>query len=242
MNLPHRRFIFSLLLLAASLISAPVVSTAQLVPPGDFQGKSHDEWGFDWSQWGIKTGLGGQSLPDTVDGVRYLPPNFGNNVVADLTIQQGTPLVFSPFYVFGEKYDNGTDDDPVLSEPVIDQIFQTTTFQTKFDGSVVLEGFASDFPVRTYDITLFPAPITYTTPRPVGGGVNAIAAFWSTGLTEIFDNLPLGQHTIVNVFTSPFFSPDPVSSTYNITVVPEPSTLMLLGSALLASIVCIRRR
>ena len=31
--------------------------------PGDFSGKSLDEWGLDWSQWAIATGLGGQTLP-----------------------------------------------------------------------------------------------------------------------------------------------------------------------------------
>ncbi|HEX2474172.1 MAG TPA: hypothetical protein VHK01_05475 [Lacipirellulaceae bacterium] len=217
---------------------ASTTCNAKILPAGDFRGKTLDEWGLGYQQWGIATGLGGQALPDTVDGVRYLPPNLGSNFVADLTIQQGTPLVFTPFNVFGERYDNGTEDNP--ADPVIDQIFQTTTIRTTFNGTVVLDGLASEFPDRKFDVTVFSAPIPYTAPQPRGPGLNSVMAIFGTGVTAIFDMLPLGQHTIMNVYNSPFFG-GTFSATYNITVVPEPDTFFLVGVVILGWIIGIRR-
>jgi hypothetical protein len=196
------------------------------VPPGDFRGKSLDEWGLAYQQWGIATGIGGQSLPDTVDGVKFLPPNLGSSFVADLTIPQGTPVVFSPFNVFGEKYDNGTEDTP--ADPVIEQIFDSTTIETKYDGGVVLQGGANALPDRKFGVTLFSAPIAYASPQPRGPGVNSVAAIFGVGLTAIFDALPPGEHTIVSAYDAPFFGGS-FSSTYNITVVPEPASCVVLG-------------
>ena len=230
MKLQHRLFMLPFSVIAAASMLVPAIGNAQLVPAGDFHGKSLDDWGLDWIQWGLKTGLGGQVLPDTFDGVRYLPPNLGSTFVSDVTIQQGTPLVFSPFLVFGEKYDNGTQDDP--NDPVLEQIFDSTTIQTKFDGTVVLQGGANTFPDRKYGPTVFPAAIPYASPQPRGPGLNSTAAIFGIGLTAIFDGLPLGQHTILNVYDAPFFG-GTFSSTYNITVVPEPAGFILLGMAAL---------
>jgi hypothetical protein len=200
------------------IISCPSTTcSAQIVPAGDFRGKSLDQWGLDYQQWGLKTGLGGQTLPDTVDGVRFLPPNLGSEFVANLTIQQGTPLVFLPFNVFGEIYDNGTQDNP--NDPVIDEIFETSTIRTTFNGNVVLEGLASEFPDRTFGVTVFDEPILYAQPQPRGFGLNSVTAIFGTGITAIFDMLPLGQHTIAHVYNSPFFG-GTFTATYNITVAP----------------------
>jgi hypothetical protein len=241
MKMQHRRLGFSLLIFAASLAVVPA-ARAQLLPPGDYKGKSLDQWTLDWSMWAIATGLGGQTLPDTVDGVRYLPPNFGGgDFVADLTIPQGTGLVVAPFFVFGEKYDNGTEDNP--TDPVIGSIFEDATIQTTFDGTVLLEGAASDFPERTSDVTVFPEPILYDEPQPRGPGLNAVAAIFGVGIGTIYDMLPIGQHTIRNEYNSPNFFGGPFSFTYNINVVPEPCTLVLivLGVITAGRIVRIRR-
>jgi hypothetical protein len=157
MKAQHRGLVCSLLVLMASM-AAPAICRAQLLPPGDFRGKSLDDWGLDYTQWAIKTGLGGQSLPDTVNGVRYLPPGFNVvNFVTDFTIPQGTAIVGSPFFVFGERYDNGTEDNP--NDPIIDTIFEGTTFRTAVDGNVVLEGQASAFPDRKFGVTVYSEPI-----------------------------------------------------------------------------------
>lgn len=232
---------FSLLLvLATSLISAPAICSAQLLPADDFNGKSLDEWGLDYTQWAIKTGLGEQTLPNTFDGVRYLPPNFpGREFVAELTIPLGTPLLGSPFFIFGERYDDGTEDNP--ADPIIDMIFDETTIRATLNGSVVLEGTASAFPDRKSDISIFSQAIPYAEPRPVAPGVNAIAGtFAAGGIWTIFDMLPLGNHTLKTEFNSSFFGED--SFTYNITVVPEPSSLLLVGAGAIGWTMVARRR
>jgi hypothetical protein len=170
-----------------------------------------------------------------VDGVRYLPPNFGETFVANVTIPEGTAVVFSPFVVFGENYDNGTSNDPILND-----IFAGAMFQTKFDGATVLEGSANAFPSRMFGPTSFAAPIMYTDPQPRGPGLNSVAAIFALGLGTIFDPLPLGHHTIQNVYTSNFFG-GPFTSTYNITVVPEPGGFAAIGACAL-SLLCARRR
>ena len=208
-----------------------------MLPPGDFNGKSLDEWTLDWGEWTIRTSLGGQTLPDTVDGVQYLPPNLVDGVVAeffvaDLTIQQGTRLVFSPYFVFGERYEDGSED-PVRAVDDF-MLFENATIRTTFDGSVVLEGLASDFPERKSSVRTFSEPIPYVEPQD-RGGINAVAAIFKQGIGAMFD-VPLGEHTIMNVYSSTFFG-GPFSATYNITVVPEPAglSIMICGSLALVS-------
>jgi hypothetical protein len=239
MTLQHR-FILSLAVIGTSSMLLPTSGIAQLLPPGDFKGKSLEEWGLDWSQWGIATVLGEQMLPDTVDGVRYLRPLIGGIDVLsqDLTIQQGTPLVGSSFFVFGERYDDGSEDDPVALAPLVDQIFEETTIRTTVDGAVVLEGLASGFPDRMFGITVFAEPIPFAEPFPKDGP-DTVAAIWSVGIMTIFDGLPLGQHTIKNEFNSTFFGAD--SFTYTVTVVPEPATGVLVGIAGVICLGCIVR-
>jgi len=229
----HRCFIFPMLALTATLSFVPAACRAQLLPPGDFQGKSLAEWTLEWSEWSIATGLGGETLPDTVDGVRFLPPNFGGgDFVTDLTVPQGTALVVAPFFVFGERYDNGTEDNP--NDPVIDMIFDDATIQVTYDGNVLLAGAASDFPERKYGVTVFSDPISYAEPQPryedpPGTPVNAIAALFGVGIGTMYDNLPLGEHTIRNEYNSPNFFGGPYTFTYNVTVVPEPASLIPLA-------------
>ncbi|MCC6494296.1 MAG: hypothetical protein IT424_14890 [Pirellulales bacterium] len=234
------RLVISSLVVAASLAWLPTASRAQLVPPGDFHGKSHDQWGLDWTIHGLRVGLGGESLPDVVDGVRYLPFSEGNDFAADVSIQPGTAVVFSPYVLFGEQYADGSEDDPVaLADFINNTILGPTTIRTTLDGNVVLEGGFFDFPDRTFDITLFPEPIEYAAPN---ARFPAVAAYWATAITAIFDGLSPGEHTIVNVQNSPFFSPLPSVATYNITVVPEPAGLALAAVGIFVVAGLIRRQ
>jgi hypothetical protein len=241
MTLQQRHLILPLFILTLAVVLGAGICRAELLPPGDFKGKSLDEWGLDWTQWAIATGLGEQTLPDTVDGVRYLPPNFGGgDFIADLTIPQGTALVVSPFFVFGERYDNGTEDNP--TDPVIDMILEDATIETTFDGNVLLDGAASAFPERTFGVTVFPNAIPYAEPQPRGENLNSVAAIFGVGIATIYDMLPLGQHTIRNEYNSPGFFGGPFSFTYNITVVPEPTSMLLAGAGGIALAITTRRR
>src|SRR5262249_25710922 len=153
--------------------------------------------------------------------------------------QHGTPLMASPFNVFGERYDDGTEDNP--NDPVLDAIFQDTTIKTTYDGTVVLQGLASSFPDRKFGVTVFPTAIAYAAPHPRGPRLNSVAALFGTGIATIFDLLPQGQHTIKNEFNSPNFF-GAASFTYNISVVPEPATLLLVGAGGMGLTIMTRRR
>lgn len=208
---------------------------AELVPAGDFRGKSLEAWTQDWSKWSVRTGLAGENLPNTFDGVRYLPPNFGQDITADITIPLGTPLVFSPFFIFGENYDDGTDD--IGAIPILPGLFASSSIKTTLNGAIVLEGAGNTFPDRLTAIETFAAPITYVTPQPRGGH-NAVAAIFSQGIGAIFDQLPLGSHTIQNMYNAPDLGQSG-TSTYRITVVPEPA---MLGGVSALALVLLRRR
>src|SRR5262245_23848011 len=116
-------------------------------------------------------------------------------VLLSLTIQQGTAVVFSPYFVFGETYDAGSDDLP--SDIADFMLFENATFQTSLDGGTVLQGLASAFPARKSSIRVFPQPIPYSQPQDRGGR-NAVGAIFEQGVGAMFQ-LPLGQHTITNV-------------------------------------------
>jgi hypothetical protein len=229
MEMQHRCTLAFSLVLATAWGLGPADCGAQLLPPGDFNGHSFSQLGLDWVQWAVATGPGGQTLPDTFEGIKYLPANYGGgDFVADLTIEPETPLLGSPFFVFGERYDNGTEDNP--ADPFIDTIFEETTIRVTFDNNVLLEGTGSDLAQRRFGVTVFPEPIPYADPQP-RGDINAVAGLFGTGIVTIFDDLPLGEHTIRNEFDSSVFGRS--SYTYNITVVPEPTGLVVIsGSAL----------
>jgi hypothetical protein len=243
MNLQHQRFVSRSIFLAASILAVtgmfvPVTCRAQLLPPGDYNGKSLDEWTLDWGEWAIRTYDAGQTLPDTVDGVRYGPPSPPGAIefFADLTLPQGTAFMFSPFVVYGERYEDGSED-PVSA---IDEfmLFETATIQVSLNGNVVLEGLASDFPDRKTGVRTFSEPIAYLEPQD-RGGINAVASIFEQGIGTMF-TLPVGEHTITNVLESEFFG-GPFTSTYNITVVPEPASLISLTIGAVAMWCCGRR-
>ena len=116
-------------------------------------------------------------------------------------------------------------------------LFENATIRTTFDGSVVLEGLASDFPERKSSVRTFSEPIPYVEPQD-RGGINAVAAIFEQGIGAMFD-VPLGEHTIMNVYESTFFG-GPFSATYNITVVPEPAGLSIMICGSLALVGCTR--
>jgi hypothetical protein len=153
----------------------------------------------------------------------------------NLTVQPGTALFGSPFIVFGERYDDGTEDDPVAIGSIIDQIFADSTMRTTLDGMVLLEGTASAFADRKFGVSVFPQPIPYAQPQPRGENLNAIASIWSTGIGTMFAPLSPGQHTIRYEFDSSFFGVA-ASTTLHIAVVPEPTSFAILATAVIAGL------
>jgi len=184
-----------------------------------FRGKSLVEWSVLASEWQVASGLGDASnLSDTVQGVRFLPPTIGGGEFEfNVTLEAGTALELSSFFVFGEQYDNGTEDDP--ADPIIPLIFETTSVETILDGRVVLEGITSDFEDLFFGPVPFDEPIAYSVPQPRGPGLNAVAATFVAGVGNVYPPLPVGKHTLENTIDSLFFGPTHVI--YNITVVPH---------------------
>jgi hypothetical protein len=243
MTLHHRWLVSPLVVLAAAWIVGPGTCRAQLLPPGDFNGTSFEQWGLDYALWALPlTHSAGvipfdPSRPDTFNGVRFLPVGeFGiRDFTANLTIQPGTAIFTAPFFIYGERYDDGHEDDP--ADPIVQMILDDTTLRTTLDGTVVLEGTPSSLSDRVFGIYHFPEPIPYTEPQqrgpdgsPIGEGLFAVASAWTTGTGTMFANLSPGEHTLRNEYNSEFFG-GAYSSTYNITVLPEPATGVLVGIA-----------
>jgi hypothetical protein len=219
----------------------PASSSAQLLPPGDFNGKSFQQWALDYAVWAAPLSSPPGVIPldpsrqDTVNGVRYLPVADSSirDFTASLTIQPGTALLGSPFFVYGEQYDDGHSDNP--SDPILQMIMDQTTIRATLDGVVLLEGTASSLAARQFGPTFFPQPIPYTVPQqrgpdgsPTGQGLFAIASAWTQGIGTMYAALPRGEHTLRHEFTSEFFG-GAFSNTYQISVVPEPATFVLGG-------------
>jgi hypothetical protein len=239
MNVQYRRFTFSLLVLIACVMVIPATCRAQLLPPEDFNGKSFEQWGLDWSEWAVPLVFPegvvpvDPSRPDTVNGVRYLPiggPPIGN---FNLTIQPGTALFGAAFGFFGEQYDDGHSDDP--ADPLFDTILEQATVRSTLDGVVLFEGTASSLSARQFGPSYFPEPIPYTEPQqrgpdgsPSGQGLFAIASAWTQGIGTMYAALPRGEHTLRHEYNSEFLG-GAFSYTYHISVVPEPATLVLVG-------------
>jgi hypothetical protein len=212
-----------------SVVSTPGLSRAQaspspLVPPqSDAFGKSFEEWNVLQTQFVLETGLGGATgASDTVGRVRLLPGElFDPTPVFNLTLPPGTPFVVSPFFVFGERYDdpNVPDDDPIVLAPVLEEIFATADIQIVLDGQVLLDGTGAELEQFRFGPVYFDEPIVYAEPQPRGPDLNAVAALWVTGIGSVYHPLPMGQHTLVQSVHSAFFGD--FQFTYHITVSPE---------------------
>jgi hypothetical protein len=253
MNLQYHRSFVLLVLLAAAWMLVPATSSAQLLPPGDFNGKSFNQWGLDYAEWSAPLGSPDFIVPDpsrqdAVNGVRYLPvgPIGVREFVTNLTIDRGTALFGSPFYFYGERYDDGHSDDP--ADPLLQTILDGATLRATLDGVVLLEGTASSLAARHFGPSYFSEPIPYTTPQqrgpdgsPFGQGLFSIASAWTQGIGTMYASLPRGEHTLRTEFNSEFFG-GAFSNTYHISVVPEPATVVLAGCGSLGLSAIARRR
>ena len=221
----------SVVLLVALLVVglAPALAHAKdgkspLMPPQSHAfGKSFEQWNMLQTQWAIASGLGGDTkLSDTVGKVRLLPGSFvDRSPVFNITLRPGTPFVASPFFVFGERYDDPAvpDDDPEALEAFLDQDFATTKIKTVLDGRVLLDGTGSELKHFWFGPAYFAEPIVYATPVPRGENLNAVAALWVRGIGSVYHPLPVGKHTLVYRVQSEVFGD--FHFTYHLKVSPH---------------------
>lgn len=229
---------------------APATAGQPMPANAKFRGKTLAEWSFLQNEWIIATGLGGETLPDTFQKMQFLPGPFGPGTHEfDVVVPAGTGLVSPPFFAFGELYEDGSFDDP--NDPflagIIDTVFNETQLDVTLDGKLVLSGTPAELGDYAYGFDgplFFDEPIFYAEPQD-RGGVNAVAALWTTGVGALYHPLSPGEHTLEVVQDGPIFGHFDI--TFNITVpkhgaslVPEPASLALF--ALSGPLFLIRRR
>lgn len=218
-----------LLVAALSVALAPEICRAQggqspLAPPQSHTfGKPFEEWNVLQTQFAIATGLGGETaLSDTIGRVRLLPGEFSTPTpVFHIALSPGTPFVASPFFVYGERYDDASvpDDDPIELAPLLEEIFDDAEIQVVLDGRVLLESSGTELKRFLFGPVFFDTPVAYAAPQPRGPGLNSVAALWVMGIGAVYHPLSVGKHTLVYTVHSDFFGD--FQFTYNITVSPR---------------------
>ncbi|QDV34266.1 hypothetical protein [Tautonia plasticadhaerens] len=199
---------------------APTLSFGQggqspLLPPNaNFRGKSFTEWNVLALEWEIATSLGGQDLPGTVQKVRFMPFNFAGDEF-DIRVKPGTAIAHPVLPIYGELYDDGTQDDPDADYSFL---YEATFIDARLDGQVLFQGFASDYEPYSFGTVVLDGPIFYAEPQPRGPGLNAIAATFVFGTGAVFHPLPVGEHTLVIDVQGPLGD---YHTTYHITVSPK---------------------
>ena len=190
-----------------------------LPPQAKFRGMSFEQWNVLQSEWAIEAVLGDPTgLSDTVKGVRFLPGTFGSGEFeVDVTLPPGTPFVSPSYFVFGELYDDLSEDDP--EDPILNFILETSDVETRLNGEIVIEGSADELDDHFFGPTYFDEPVFYSEPQPRGAELNAIAARFVVGIGGVYHPLPVGEHTLVHSVQTVFFGDSQI--TYNITVSPE---------------------
>jgi hypothetical protein len=231
------------LLIAAACITAN--SYGQIVPPNaTYRGRTYQQWHVKYIQDLLATPVvrgrhpyvtgdvfGGQ------DGVLFLPGgNFFPVPPRNLTISANTalffPIVQFESSVFEPPPDHGDDEASLRA-----------------NSNMRLDSHGPPF-ARIDGVSVDPAPFRIETPLFEWGplpannvfqflGLNAPAGTTSpaidVGYYLLLEPLSVGQHMI-----SYGFGPA-LSATFNITVIPEPTSLMILSTAVLAGLVSCRR-
>lgn len=225
---------FALVLCGTILTLASGMSRAraEILPPGDsYAGRTYNDWQILWWQTAIATPIVNGDHPlfsggvlGEQDGVAMLTGVFGVASL-DLTISADTaiffPIVNIESSVFEPPPFHGDDEASLRanSEGLLDQ---ATGLFAEIDGvSVDITPFRFVSPLFTWG----PVPEENIVGAPAGTTSDAVDA----GFYLLLTPLALGSHTIR--FGGTFGGPlsGSIDTTYNINVVPEPASLVMLG-------------
>lgn len=225
-------------LLGSVGLPAPAEAGPLYDPTTIVNGKTFEEWNVIWTQRQIEESLGGgSSIPLVVDGVRLFPQSGGPGVFEfDVTPLPNMPFIASPCFVYGETCSdpNVPDDTPQL---IIDlDVFGTAQITTFLDGAELPNGTGTDLSAYMFGPIYFDSPIVYAEPQyrfddANGDPVCATAALFTQGIGTIFRPLSVGEHTVHNIPSSPFFGD--FDLTCNIRVVPEPGGVVMMSLGVL---------
>lgn len=220
MRLVAKKSAIVVLVALVAVVISPALSSGQggssaLMPPdANFQGRSLAEWNVLASEFAIATGLAGQELPDTVGRVRFLP--YYGATEFSIKLDPGTAIAFPAFFIFGELYDDGTQD--VATDEIVEFFLGTSWVETRLNGRVLLQGLASELSGYQFGPVNFDQPIYYAEPRPVDTDLNAVAGAVVFGVGSVYRPLPVGEHTLEITVDSEVFGL--IERTYHISVTP----------------------
>jgi hypothetical protein len=184
-----------------------------LVPPrAPFRGLSFEEWNVLWSRRTIELNFTeATNVPETLNKVRFLPSVVTpGSYEFEVALPTGTGFVTSPFFIYGERFDDPAvpDDTPQLIDDL--QLFETANIQVILDGRVLLDGTGADLDRWHFGPTYFRRPIVYDEPQfrfndEDGEPVNAVKALFVEGIGTVYHPLSRGRHTLIQHVSSPFF-------------------------------------
>lgn len=229
---------FLVLALLLTLVAPVAADAAPPAPPQtDAYGKSLNEWQLLYLTWL----LGGDPV-DHLGHVRFLPLPQGeaqgeNPVILvgqqAVTLDPGAAFVLPIFTWVGERYDNGSEDQPLPST-----IFTNLTVQITLDGQPLIDSNTDTLDAYYFGPQTFAPPIPYAEPQPRdsdGDGAPdlfAVAMIWAQGVGFVYPPLSVGEHTVTLYAVSEDFGFG-YDNTWTITVEPsivETVYLSLRGS------------
>lgn len=241
-------FLSSILLLACSATAGagPIVPVTDTAPDG----RSYPELAAAWYQWGLAAPASISPLTDR-DGrfagvgqagpVWFLAPGIGTDTsyTRTATIPADKCLFFPVLTAIAFNLPDETSTEAELRSQLADFCGQTSILYATVDGTQVLDlwNYRAASPPGGFSV-LLPKPNIYD--LPAGNYDGAVDDGWWL----LLQPLSIGQHKIV--FTSGTGDPSALgladyyqSTTYNITVVPEPAAAALLVPA---GVLILRRR
>ena len=183
-----------LLSLCLILPAALVTAAGPLPPNSNAYGKTLTDWLLLYWTWA----LGGEQAGQ-VKNVTLLPlpagtPNDDGVLVGELDVplRPGTAFVLPVLGLTGEKYADGSVDDPDALKDVIAAYFGGAHILVTLDGKVILDSGRDNILRYLSDLRYFTDPIYYDQPTDYG----SVAAIWTQSIGFVHQPLSAGTHTL----------------------------------------------